>query len=1252
MSKRKLIIVWLLFAVYVALVWVGARFAVSDENYVLVSAMLTALGLTVLIVYLLVTRLTRKLAGGGAAAPAPAPAAADAAAAPPPSVRAAGPDPEIDAVVGQIAEANARLAQSPTLASRRIRTQVSGLPMYLLVGTEGAGKTTAFLGAGLEPELLAGQVYRDAVVLPTKLCNFWYAGESVFVEPSGGVFSPDPGRWMRLLRHLRPGGAGSWLTALTGKTRSNLRAVVLCVDIGPFLGIPDPSRIAGLSRRIQERLRLIGEVFGVHFPVYVLFTKSDAIPYFAEYFGRLAENEDQQILGCTLPLALNAARPAGEVFAESESSRLAEAFNSLYYSLASKRMTFLAREPVAARKVPIYEFPREIKRTRDALVQFLVDVFRPNPLQPGPLLRGYYFTGTRQVAASAASPGGIRDVVRGPSAGEATSLFNLADYQKKVGLTPQETGTDEPMVARWSFVSELFHRVILNDPLDAVAGFRHRKLDLYRRIAFGGAAAIGLLFTILFLRSWYDNRELLHDVKQAAQVNYSFQPGPMATPTLDDLRAMDGLRAQLETLLDYERNGPPWRMRWFLYSGSGVLPPVSQLYFQRFRQMFFDDFHAKLVVDLQRLPSSSDGSVPYGAAYDGLKAYRMVTSCKCKPDKSFLAPLLFNQWNLGRNVDQERQGLAFKQIDFYANELAYENPYNVAESQDLVGRARQYLSTFHGVEQIYRGLIETVSKQLAQPARIGDLAPDFRQTISGPGEVQAAYTLDGWQAFQKALRSGGHQSIGEVCVLGAGGALSSVMPGGDEAELENLYVKDFIAKWEDFTKQTGVQPFGSARDAAQKLNLLADNRSPLLAAVFLISKNTNLPVPPASAASNAAMAQKAASSGILSKLGLGKAASAAKSAQKAAAAAEASKPAALTAADVVRVFQPAREVVPPTNTDRLIDTPNQAYMTALANMQRAMDNLKDERPSNPDMNLNQAAKQASDAGMDAVRTIAQKFNTAGTDGMDTEVQRMLESPFRYAMRFVVTDAGKVGRDKAAGAAKSFCAQLAKLQRKFPFDPQSATDASLDEFSAVLAPQNSAYSMLLQALGKSVVKQGKLWVSPPDADTQLTQEFLQFLNRIAAISDAFFPADANGQPKMRYALKIEPNPNTQGITLIADGETASATKTASTAKQFGWPGASQQEAHLRVNVGASVPYGDYSGLWAIFRLLSNADPRPPGSRTAVLSTVRGQGASQAAPVLDASGNSIVVKIDITDPPNGVDVFAPGFFSLRCPAKVAQ
>jgi type VI secretion system protein ImpL len=1265
MTKRKLIISLLLFLLYEVLVVLGCRFLVSEDNFLLAVVFLSALGLTIFVVYILVSRLTRQVGGGGAAASAPA--GGNGQAAPPPPVSASGPDPEIDAVVGLISEANTRLAQSPTLASRRIRTSVTNLPMYLLVGPEGGGKTTTFLGAGLEPELLAGQVYRDAVVLPTKLCNFWYAGEAAFVETSGSFFSQEPARWMRLLKHLRGKKAGSFLSNLLpgGKTQSNLRGAILFVDISPFVGIPDPGRIGGLGRRIQERLRLIGESFGVHFPVYVIFSKADGIPYFADYFARLADNEDQQILGCTLPILTAAQRPAGEVFAESESARLTETFNELYYSLAEKRTTFLAREPVAARKVPTYEFPREMKRLRDTLMQFLVDVFRPNPLQPSPILRGYYFTGTRQVAASAGSAGGIGAVQRGPATGEATSLFNLQDYQKKMG-TPAPEAQGEPTVTRWSFVSELFHRVVLADRLQSVAGFRHRKKDLYRRIAYGCVTFVGLVLCFCFLRSWWGNRSLLADVQAAAEAPYRYQAAPGAVPTLDDLRAMEGLRQQLEILETYDRDSRPLRLRWFLYSGNRVLPDAYHLYFQRFRAMFFNDFYGRVAAGLGALPATSDGSVSYDTAYSQVRAYRMITSCKCKPDKTFLSPLFYNSWSNGRTVDTEQQALIQKQLDFYADELSYKNPYDLDEKKDLVDRGRSYLATTQGVDQLYHGLIEEVNRSVP-PARIADFYPDFKKVLTGPGEVPGAFTMAGWKAVEKAIREGAKGPRGDACVLGATAAVAQFIPGGGSsgADLEALYWRDYIQRWEDFARQTKVAPFGSAADAAAKLSILSDTRSPLLAAVFLISKNSAFPAPPKAAAGAAGpgamgkadgMAKAAQSGGLFSSL-TSKFSSAerkgkALSRMKSAAGSEAPQAAAVTSADVARVFQPAQVVALPTVTDRLVDAPNQSYVSALQSMQQAMDNLKDDRASNPNLTLHEAAKNASQSGQKTVSDLAGKFNINGTDGMDIVLKDFLVSPFNLAMRFVITDAGKVGRDKAGAAGKSFCAALAKVQKKFPFDPQSAQDASLDEFSSIFGPQNSAYATLQQALGKSIVKQGRFWVNAPDADPKLSGDFLSFLNRIAAISEGFFPADANGQARMKYTLKIEPAPKVQGFTLTIDGETAATTGNTAQAKTFTWPGSGQQMARLRVNVGASVPFGDYNGLWAAFRLLANADPHPAGSRVAVLSKVRGQGASQAAQVTDGDGNPIVVKIDISDAPNGIDIFDPRFFALRCPSRVTE
>ena len=228
---------------YAVLVWFGAAMVVSGTNYFLVVFVLLTLGLTVLIVYLLISRAQPSAQARGVVGGIGQENEKTAAVRP-----ASGDDPEVAALGSLIAEANTRLAKSPKLASRRVKTTVTRLPLFILGGTEGGGKTSVFLKSGLEPELLAGQVFRDTSIVPTRLANLWFAEDSLFAEVSGGLFSGDPGRWCGVLS----ASSGKIRRRISeaifgGKGDAQLRGFVLFCDIAPFLGVPDPSRMGGLS---------------------------------------------------------------------------------------------------------------------------------------------------------------------------------------------------------------------------------------------------------------------------------------------------------------------------------------------------------------------------------------------------------------------------------------------------------------------------------------------------------------------------------------------------------------------------------------------------------------------------------------------------------------------------------------------------------------------------------------------------------------------------------------------------------------------------------------------------------------------------------------------------------------------------------------------------------------------------------------------------------------------------------------------
>jgi type VI secretion system protein ImpL len=673
---------------------------------------------------------------------------------------------------------------------------------------------------------------------------------------------------------------------------------------------------------------------------------------------------------------------------------------------------------------------------------------------------------------------------------------------------------------------------------------------------------------------------------------------------------MEQLRLALQPLLAYDRDGAPWRLRWGLYSGGRILERAYDAYFQLFQRYFLNKTKNIFQSQLQAL-TLRKSTTSYDSAYDTLKAYRMITSGVCQANASFLAPTFFQSWSNGLSLAPEASQLADRQVKFYASELMRRNPYRIEEDAAAIANGRDYLAQFGGVDRLLRGLIVDADQAPRKTVRVADLAPKFRQVLTGPGEMQAAFTLDGWNYVQQRLHDPEQLSLGEPCVLGSA-AQSAARPNAPQSgQLKTLYAQTYIEAWKNFISSTSVQPFHSTAEAAKNLDILADNRSPLLAVLFLVSHNTSF-------------AAKAAPKPVKSD--------------------------AITEID--RVFQPVHEVVNPDNQDRLIGDPNRDFMNALGELQQIMAQSQSRPPADPDPNLEQNAQQAVDKGLEAVRQIAQRFNITGSEGIDTEVRRLLESPFRSSLKLITIEATKAGNDKVTGAAKALCAKLGLLEERFPFNPQSNVDATSAQLSTIFAPQSGALSIFEQQLGKLIVFQGGHWIQNPEMPKpRLAPQTLAWLDRLTAISEAFFP-NGSPSPTMAYTATPLPIPGAESVTLEVDGQTLTTTTSQTQSKTLVWPGAAGDDGVLvRVKEGANIPFASYDGTWGIFRMLNDADPRPPGSHVIELSKVR-RGHGRAESVLDGNNKPIQVRLQLSASSGRPDVFEKAFFQVHCPGKLLQ
>jgi type VI secretion system protein ImpL len=244
--------------------------------------------------------------------------------------------------------------------------------------------------------------------------------------------------------------------------------------------------------------------------------------------------------------------------------------------------------------------------------------------------------------------------------------------------------------------------------------------------------------------------------------------------------------------------------------------------------------------------------------------------------------------------------------------------------------------------------------------------------------------------------------------------------------------------------------------------------------------------------------------------------------------------------------------------------------------------------------------------------------------------------------------------KVNGAAAALCGKFARLRRKYPFNPRSDDEVSLEEFANFFKPGGTLWTFSQQPPPSNLLlKVGGQWMqNPAVSQPQLTPEFLASFRRLAAISDMLFAADQN-QGRLQYTLTPSSSSNILSLVLEVDG-TRIVYKPGqpATPVQLAWPGPpALRGARLSITSGMTAPLANYPGLWGIFRMMENNDRHAAGSGIFEFSNIR-QGRSTPLPAQDAGGQPIAVRVQV-DFPAGSGPLEPGFFSaVGCSSRAAQ
>ncbi len=1121
------------------LAWfIGIWAHLQGTNLVVLRLGIIVLGVLCILGFLLWARGQKMPAGATAPGLPVAPTAPSASAAVAAIASGVSPD-DIDRIVH---EAERKVAGSRLGKGARL----SGLPAIFVLGETGSGKTSTVLNSGLDPELLAGQIYQEGNVVPTGAVNLWFARKSVFVEAAGKI-AGDAKPWTRLLHRLSP----SRLQSIFGKNNQAPRAAIVCLDCEKLVKPSGPDALVSAARMLRARLEEMAHQLGASFPVYVIFSKLDQVAYAAEFMGSLRDEETTYVLGITLPVSATSG-----VYGEQETKRLSGAFNSLFSSLADCRPGLLSRERDKTKQPGIYEFPRQFRRLGKPAVEFLVELCRPSHLRAGPFLRGFYFAGRRMVASTTPSPAALaaQTMIRPAQdfSANATTIMRAEDLPTMAQMAQAAAGTgtqfgtgtmiqgpsETRMAPQWVFLSHVFSHVVLQDRAALGASGASTKVNFWRRMMFAGATAVCAILLIALLISFFSNHALESDVATAAQAFHAAAPPNGDLGSLQDWQALDALRQPLQRLSSYQQSGAPLYMRWGLYSGADVYARGRAIYFARFRQLLFDQAYNSVHATLMARPTSPGPNDDYSAAYNPLKAYLIVTSHPDKSTREFLTPTLLKYWLAGRDLDDQRKQLVEQQLDFYADELKISNPYALDADFAVIGKTHNYLAQFAATQRIYRSMLAAAAK--ANPSlNFNRKYPDATAVVRDPYEVSGAFTKAGWSFMKGAVQHADQYSSGEEWVLGDQ-SQNQHSAANSPADLTAMYTKDYVQTWRDFLNQATVYRGGSYQDQAQKLASLSGNRSPLLMLLCEASQNTAVDSP-----------------------------------------------------DVMKAFAPVQQVVPSPCQDQVIQPPSQNYVKALNAVQTCLEAIPPGLSADALTTALAPCNALSVQARAAADQIAQGFAIDRDGKMDVRVKTLLEAP---------TGAAAAPPAPGPGGVEAMCTSLKGMDAKYPFNPAASQEVSLGDFVAFFQPGTGSFSKFLEQNkavyelqnGQYVQKSGK----PQPAMTAL-------VNRAAEIQRVLFPAGAS-EPQFKFTVKAHPQPEISSETLTIEGQPLKVAGNHDGEKAFVWSGAGG-EASLSIN---GTSFGEFQGPWAAFRLFDyyNWTAGPSGYHLSW--PVRGFGGQQA------------------------------------------
>ncbi|TXD06294.1 type VI secretion system membrane subunit TssM [Burkholderia pseudomallei] len=1089
------------------------------------------------------------------------------------------------------------------------------LPWYVTLGSRACGKTSALLNAGLSFPV-AAQMPRAAAGLPDHggSVDWWLTNDAVLIDtaghytrhgtsahaaplppagpaphaqpfdaaadarrangqpagerhavamaaaaPSSAAFvderqaqwrqTVDQAEWLGFLRTLRK-----------HRPREPINGALLAVDVATLTSADDNARHAEAAA-LRARLADLRAQLGVRFPVYLIVTKTDQLPGFAEYFSALTTEGRAQAWGFTLPYDKET------IADEGVHARCADELRALAARLAAGVNTRLQEEHDTQRRRRLAALPEEFLVLTRPLGELIDRVFadsRYDDTQHHATLRGVYFTSAAQTGGEAAAE--TRTVARRLAA--ATGRAPAAAAR----AAQQETSQS-------FFLHDLLTKIVIPDARLVQPNLRWEYRSRTLSLAAHALALLLFAWVAIGLRVSMGNNDAYLDALArktaalASRVDQLYKaPKPEAVPdVLTQARSLSAYPG-----LDLSAPGSGWRFG--LYTPPGIVAESSRTYDALEDTLLLP----RIVTRIEAVLSQAIADRDPKAAYDALRVYLMLYD-RARFDAAQVEAWVLDDWARTDSaaVFGGRASMIAHVEQLFRGERIVQSP--LIRNDALIRQARAFLDGSNATERLYERAKAAMDKEAPDEftllRAVGPQAGTVFTRASGAPlarGVPGLFTFDGYRrVFDKRLAEFvrtareddawvmGRAYLGDAQKKTA--EIANALAGADDPltdAIRRQYLIEYAQQWDAFLGDIRTIGGTSLAFDLVVLRSFAAPDSPLERLARAAVHETTLAQPEASA--DRSFLQKA--SAQLSQ--------------------QADKALGVRAQERVE-----RELV------------DNRFAGLREMVTGRADTQTDARPGAP----------AGKSGLDAVANLLNDYYTALTvsdDALannsmppanDTAAKlKMAAQTMPAPFRSVLTGLAAQGsREVNRGIGQLLSRQLQAtvgdvcrlaIEGNYPFAPDSKRDVGIEDFTRVFAQGGVIDDFFAKTLAPFVDTSTRPWryKTLPGATEPVEGPDLEPFQHAKAIREVFFGAPGQKQMAWKADIRIpELDPTITSLAIDVDGQTALYQHGPVAPFAVSWPGPrggvhAEITASPRIRPDTSAVSTD--GPWALLRLL--------------------------------------------------------------------